>query len=105
VLDPGQPQLSSGELRRLALARACLRDSAIWILDEPTAGLDPHSAAATSAALRRRAADRAMLVISHDPDRYPWADRHLLLSEGRLLPAPYPVTIPVTNAAVSGPRA
>jgi ATP-binding cassette subfamily B protein len=98
VLDPGQPQLSSGELRRLALARACLRDTAVWIVDEPTAGLDPHSAAATADALRRRAADRAMLVISHAPDRFPWADRHLVLSEGRLLPAPYPAATGAVSA-------
>ncbi|MEY9846546.1 ABC transporter ATP-binding protein [Streptacidiphilus sp. MAP5-3] len=84
VLDPLQPQLSGGELRRLALARAYLRDSAVWILDEPTAGLDPQSAAAAVAALRRRTADRAVLIVTQGPAPYAWADTHLVLSEGRL---------------------
>ncbi|WP_052440832.1 ABC transporter ATP-binding protein [Streptacidiphilus anmyonensis] len=84
VLDPQQPPLSTGELRRLALARACLRDSSVWIVDEPTCGLDPEAAAATLAALRRRAAHCAMLVISHDPELCPWADSRLILREGRL---------------------
>ncbi|WP_052434065.1 ABC transporter ATP-binding protein [Streptacidiphilus melanogenes] len=84
VFDPEHPGLSGGELRRLALARACLRAAPVWIVDEPVSGLDPQAAAATLAVLRRRAADHAMLIISHDPGVYPWADSHLVLREGRL---------------------
>ena len=44
VGDGGRP-LSAGERRRIALARAFLRDAPLVILDEPTADLDPESAA------------------------------------------------------------
>ncbi|MBF9073744.1 ABC transporter ATP-binding protein [Streptacidiphilus fuscans] len=84
VLDPLQSQLSGGELRRLALARAYLRDSAVWILDEPVAGLDPQSAAVAVTTLRRRTADRAVLIVTHDPSPYVWADAHLVLDGGHL---------------------
>jgi ABC-type transport system involved in cytochrome bd biosynthesis fused ATPase/permease subunit len=41
VGDGGRP-LSAGERRRIALARAFLRDAALVVLDEPTADLDPE---------------------------------------------------------------
>ena len=44
VGDGGRP-LSAGQRRRLALARAFLRDAPLVVLDEPTADLDPASAA------------------------------------------------------------
>ena len=58
VGDGGRP-LSAGERRRIALARAFLRDAPLVILDEPTADLDPESAAIVADAVRRlRAAAR-----------------------------------------------
>ena len=44
VVGEGGRPLSAGELQRIALARAFLRDAALVILDEPTANLDPASA-------------------------------------------------------------
>ena len=45
VVGDGGRQLSAGQRRRLALARAFLRDAPLVLLDEPTADLDPASAA------------------------------------------------------------
>ena len=44
VVGEGGRPLSAGELQRIALARAFLRDAPLVILDEPTANLDPASA-------------------------------------------------------------
>ena len=54
VGDGGRP-LSAGERRRIGLARAFLRDAPLVILDEPTADLDPASAALVAEAVERPA--------------------------------------------------
>ena len=60
--------LSGGEAARLALARALIAKFEVIIFDEPTANLDPATAAATMAELVGAASDanRAVIVISHD---------------------------------------
>ena len=67
VGDGGRP-LSAGERRRIALARAFVRDAPLVVLDEPTADLDPESAAVVGRA-RRAAARRADGAADHAPAR------------------------------------
>ncbi len=71
VADAAVPELSPGELRRLAVARALARVDAgarLLVLDEPTAHLDHASADRVRAAILRRA-DRAVVVLaSHEPE-------------------------------------
>ena len=66
-LGPGGVVLSGGEARRLAIARAVLKNAPVWLLDEPTEGLD----GSTERALLRRLAEllrgRSALWISHRP--------------------------------------
>ncbi|WP_417667136.1 thiol reductant ABC exporter subunit CydD [Roseibium sp.] len=60
--------LSVGEMRRIALARAAIRKSAVLVLaDEPTAGLDDETAADVIAGLEKMAVDRTFLAATHDP--------------------------------------
>src|SRR5690606_7069500 len=77
--------LSGGEARRLALARTVLRDPPVLLLDEPLAGLDPAGAAAIRAALRRFAAGRTVLWVSHDLTALEEMDEILHLRAGRIV--------------------
>ena len=58
-------ELSAGEVRRLAVARALLKDAPIYVLDEPTEGLDEQTADRLMAALDARLRGKTLLVISH----------------------------------------
>ena len=74
VGDGGRP-LSAGQVRRIALARAFLRDAPLVILDEPTADLDPASAEVVAAAVERLLAGRTVLLVTHRPELESRADR------------------------------
>lgn len=84
-MTPYAARLSAGELQRLALARALVRDAAVLVCDEPTANLDALSAARTTAALRRASADRAVLVVAHDLRTVVDYDRIIVLDQGRVV--------------------
>jgi ATP-binding cassette subfamily C protein CydC len=64
-LGEGGMLLSGGQARRLALARALLKDAPILILDEPTEGLDAATERDLFAALAQAMAGRTVLLISH----------------------------------------
>ena len=74
VGDGGRP-LSAGQVRRIALARAFLRDAPLVILDEPTADLDAASAEIVAAAVERLLAGRTVLLVTHRPELETRADR------------------------------
>jgi thiol reductant ABC exporter CydD subunit len=74
VGDGGRP-VSAGQARRIALARAFLRDAPLVVLDEPTADLDPASAAVVGEAVERLLAGRTVLLVTHSPELEARADR------------------------------
>jgi ATP-binding cassette, subfamily C, bacterial CydD len=57
--------ISAGEARRVALARALLRDAPLWLLDEPTAHLDARTELDLIEAIRSASAGRTVLIASH----------------------------------------
>jgi len=77
--------LSGGEARRIGLARLLLRDPQVLLLDEPTAFLDAETEAALLSSLAAYARGRSVVVATHSPAVIAWADRCLLLPEGRLV--------------------
>jgi len=84
VGDGGRP-LSAGQVQRLALARAFLRDAPLVILDEPTANLDPAGAELVGDAVDRLRSGRSALLIVHRPELARRADRIVSLDAGRIV--------------------
>ncbi|MET7477512.1 ABC transporter ATP-binding protein [Streptomyces sp. NPDC005648] len=78
--------ISGGQLQRVQIGRALVADAAVYVLDEPTAGLDPAAGELVMEHLRERAAAGAtVLVSSHDLDAVErTASDLVLLDEGRL---------------------
>jgi ATP-binding cassette subfamily C protein CydC len=83
-LGEGGFGLSSGQTRRLALARALLRPAPLWLLDEPTEGLDRATAQGLLESLHPRLAGHATLIVTHLRREAALADRVLLLRGGRV---------------------
>jgi ATP-binding cassette subfamily C protein CydD/ATP-binding cassette subfamily C protein CydCD len=72
--------VSTGQRQRIALARVFLRDAPLVLLDEPTANLDSGTAAEVTAAIRRLAADRTVILAAHRPELVAVADREIRLA-------------------------
>lgn len=74
--------LSTGQRRRAALARVLTSDAAIWLLDEPTNGLDDRSLDIFEELVAKHRADGGIaLVASHMPMKLPGASSVALESE------------------------
>lgn len=85
-LEGAKPaELSGGELRRMAIARAVIRKPPVIFADEPTGDLDDENTVAVFDFLKALAGEgAAVLVVTHENDAKPYADKLLTMSSGRL---------------------
>ena len=81
-----QDPFSGGEIHRLGLLRAWLRDQPLEVLDEPTAFLDATIAEKVRAVIQERAQQRLMLISSHDPELLALADQVIVVEPTLALP-------------------
>jgi ATP-binding cassette, subfamily B, bacterial len=84
VIGERGAELSGGERQRLAIARALLKDAPIVVLDEPTSALDVATEAQVLTSLDGLAAGRTTILITHRLSTVRFADRIVLLSQGRV---------------------
>ena len=105
-------ELSGGMIKRAALARAIVLDAQILFLDEPTAGLDPQSAASLDELVLhlKELLGLTIVIITHDVDTL-WrvTDRVAFLGEKRVLAVDTMQQLcahshPLLQAYFSGPR-
>ena len=75
--------LSGGQRQRLAIARAFLTDPRILILDDSTSAIDSATEDEIQRAMRRILQGRTTLLITHRLSQIRWADRILVLRQGR----------------------
>ncbi|MFI6876934.1 ABC transporter ATP-binding protein [Streptomyces sp. NPDC050400] len=78
--------LSGGQQQRVAIARALIVEPAVLLADEPTGSLDTGTSRAVLALLRELV-DRhgqTVIMVTHDPAAAAWADRVVLLADGRV---------------------
>ena len=82
LIGEGGIQLSSGERQRIAIARAILKDPAIFILDEALAALDPESRSKVAAELKDLAQGRTMLIVTHNASLFPDVRKEIRFQNG-----------------------
>ncbi|MRT22704.1 cysteine/glutathione ABC transporter ATP-binding protein/permease CydC [Enterobacteriaceae bacterium RIT697] len=82
--DGGRP-LSGGELRRLAIARALLHDGDLWLLDEPTEGLDASTEQQILTLLQHVTRGKTLIMVTHRLSGLNAMDRICVMDQGQII--------------------
>jgi putative ABC transport system ATP-binding protein len=82
-------ELSGGQQQRVALARALVSRPAVVFADEPTGNLDTRASHEVLALLRQAVDDfgETVVMVTHDPEAAAYADRLVVLRDGRVVHA------------------
>ncbi len=85
-LDHLPSELSGGQQQRVAVARALITKPDVVFADEPTGNLDSRSGAEVLSFLRRsvREMGSTVVMVTHDPTAAAYAERVVLLADGRI---------------------
>jgi ATP-binding cassette subfamily B protein len=78
-------KLSGGQLQRIAIARAILKDPVLLILDEATSALDSHSERQVQDALETLMRNRTTLIIAHRLSTIRHVDTIFVLQDGHII--------------------
>ena len=82
---PGE--LSGGQQQRVAIARALVHHPKLIVCDEPTSSLDHDTGRSVMNILRglAKSPDRALIVVTHDPRIFEFADRIARMDDGKII--------------------
>ncbi|MDI6800875.1 MAG: ABC transporter ATP-binding protein [Thermodesulfovibrionales bacterium] len=80
-------QLSGGQQQRVAIARSLVHEPRLIVCDEPTSSLDHETGFRIMELLQYAAlcADRALVIVTHDPRIFDFADRIAKMDDGRIV--------------------
>ena len=86
-LDHRPSELSGGQQQRVAVARALASRPAVIFADEPTGNLDSKASGELLSLLRRSVDEfgQTVIMVTHDPTAASYADRLLVLGDGRVV--------------------
>ena len=84
LLDHGD-NLSGGQRQKVALARTFARNGSIYLLDEPTAGLDPDTERLFAQRLKEGLPQATLLMITHSPHVIETVSRLIVLDNGKIV--------------------
>ena len=87
MLTERAANLSGGQRQRLAIARALLHDTPVYVFDEATSNIDAESEDAIMGAVRSLAGTKTVLLISHRLANVVDADRIVVMDAGRIVEA------------------
>lgn len=77
--------LSGGEKQRLAFARLLLKESDVWLVDEPFTSLDVHTEQTLFHTLMSEAADKTLLLVTHKLINMERFDRIYVMQQGKII--------------------
>ncbi len=77
--------LSGGQRQSVAIARAVLLDPPVLLLDEPTSAMDHPSESHFKERIRRYAAQKTMIIVTHRSSLMELADRIIVMDEGKIV--------------------
>ncbi len=97
-ISNAQSEFSGGQIQKIGIARALLRDTPILLLDEPTNNLDSAAVEALVVNLQEHKKDKVVIVVSHDDRIMDAIDQVLYLDKAR---ADEPIHISVQYSSVS----
>ena len=83
-LDQEGKDFSGGEKQRLAMVRALYRNSPFFVLDEPTAAIDPLAELRYFESLKEETKDRTAVFITHRMASTKFADIIVVLDQGKV---------------------
>jgi ATP-binding cassette subfamily C protein CydC len=84
VIEKGE-NLSGGEKQKLAIARALLKGSRIWLLDEPTSSMDALTEQSVYAHLFNKAKSDTLILVSHRLTGLEQMDQIIVMDQGTVV--------------------
>ncbi|MFJ2045559.1 ATP-binding cassette domain-containing protein [Paenibacillus taichungensis] len=87
VLEPQGSSMSGGELQRISIARAILREPDVMLMDEPTSSQDPINEQRLNAMFTKLTAEKktTIIAVTHRVPLLEKADRVVYMREGRVV--------------------